>query len=126
MKQLLCKKAGAPLKNASEALQSLWEQADHKVYFTCLSKPSEAVYEVLEQMADPSEYSEILTDDPQIYRQLSEGDHPLLKQSPFGSTMIQRSLTPAVFSGARHGGSTGYESLVKMRRVSRHRAYGRP
>lgn len=31
-------------------------------------------------MADPSEYSEILTDDPQIYRQLSEGDHPLLKQ----------------------------------------------
>lgn len=73
MKQLLC-------KNGSEALQSLLEQADHKVYFTCLLKPSEAVYEVLEQMADPSEYSEILTDDPQTYRQLSEGDHPLLKQ----------------------------------------------
>lgn len=50
------------------------------MYFTCLLKPSEAVYEVLEQMADPSEYSEILTDDPQIYRQLSEGDQPLLKQ----------------------------------------------
>lgn len=79
MKQLLCKNGSTP-ENASEALQSLWEQADHKVYFTCLLKPSEAVYEVLEQMADPSEYSEILTDDPQIYRQLSEGDHPLLKQ----------------------------------------------
>ena len=62
MKQLLCKNGSTP-ENASEALQSLWEQADHKVYFTCLSKPSEAVYEVLEQMADPSEYSEILTDD---------------------------------------------------------------
>ena len=79
MKQLLCKNGSTP-ENASEALQSLLEQADHKVYFTCLLKPSEAVYEVLEQMADPSEYSEILTDDPQIYRQLSEGDHPLLKQ----------------------------------------------
>ena len=66
MKQLLCKNGSTP-ENASEALQSLLE-------------PSEAVYEVLEQMADPSEYSEILTDDPQIYRQLSEGDHPLLKQ----------------------------------------------
>ena len=79
MKQLLCKNGSTP-ENASEALQSLLEQVDHKVYFTCLLKPSEAVYEVLEQMADPSEYSEILTDDPQIYRQLSEGDHPLLKQ----------------------------------------------
>ena len=77
--QLLCKNGSTP-ENASEALQSLLEQVDHKVYFTCLLKPSEAVYEVLEQMADPSEYSEILTDDPQIYRQLSEGDHPLLKQ----------------------------------------------
>ena len=64
MKQLLCKNGSTP-ENASEALQSLLEQADHKVYFTCLLKPSEAVYEVLEQMADP---------------QLSEGDHPLLKQ----------------------------------------------
>ena len=62
MKQLLCKNGSTP-ENASEALQSLLEQADHKVYFTCLLKPSEA-----------------LTDDPQIYRQLSEGDHPLLKQ----------------------------------------------
>ena len=79
MKQLLCKNGSTP-ENASEALQSLLEQADHKVCFTCILKPSEAVYEVLEQMADPSEYSEILTDDPQIYRQLSEGDHPLLKQ----------------------------------------------
>ncbi len=79
MKQLLRKNGSTP-ENASEALQSLLEQADHKVYFTCLLKPSEAVYEVLEQMADPSEYSEILTDDPQTYRQLSEGDHPLLKQ----------------------------------------------
>ena len=75
------RKADGTLKAGDElVVMVLWEQADHKVYFTCLLKPSEAVYEVLEQMADPSEYSEILTDDPQIYRQLSEGDHPLLKQ----------------------------------------------
>ena len=79
MKQFLVKSGYAPL-SASEALQSLLEQAAHKVCFTCLSKPSEAIYEVLEQLADPSEYSEILTDDPKIYRQLSESDHKLLRQ----------------------------------------------
>lgn len=81
MKQLLVKNGSTP-ENASEALQSLLDQSAHKVCFTCLLKPSEAVYEVLEQLADPSEYSEILTDEPQIYHQLSEGDHPLLKQKP--------------------------------------------
>ena len=79
MKQLLCKNGSTP-ENASEALQSLLNQVVHKVCPTCLLAPSEAIYEALEQMADPSEYSEILTDDPQTYRQLSEGDHPLLKQ----------------------------------------------
>lgn len=79
MKQLLVKN-GSIHGSASEALQRLLEQAAHKVCFSCLLKPSEAAYEVLEQLVDSSEYSEILTDDPQIYRQLSEGDHPLLKQ----------------------------------------------
>lgn len=81
MKQLLVKSGSTP-ENVLEALQSLLEQSAHKVCFTCLLKPSEAVYEVLEQLADPSEYSEILTDDPQICQLLSEGDHPLLKQKP--------------------------------------------
>ena len=79
MKQQLVKN-GSTTEEASKALQSLYEQASHKVCFTCLSKPSDAVYEVLEQLADPSEYSEILTDDPGIYRQLSEGSHTLLSQ----------------------------------------------
>lgn len=79
MKQLLVKSGNTP-EDASDALQSLLEQAVHKVCFTCLKKPSEAVYEVLEQLADPSEYSEVLTDDPLIYRQLSESDHKVLTQ----------------------------------------------
>ena len=79
MKQQLVKYGNTP-KSASEALQSLLEQAVHKVCPVCLHAPSEAIYEVLEQLADPSEYSEILTDDPQIYRQLSESDHKLLRQ----------------------------------------------
>lgn len=79
MKQLLIKNGSTP-ENASEALQSLLEQAAHKVCFTCLHKPSEAIYEVLEQLADPGEYGEILTDDPEVYQKLSEGGHPLVKQ----------------------------------------------
>ena len=79
MKQLLVKNGSTP-EAASETLQSLLKQSAHKVRFTCLAKPSEAVYEVLEQLAVSSEYSEILTDDPQIYHQLSESDHPLLQQ----------------------------------------------
>lgn len=81
MKQLLIKNGSTP-ESASEALQSLLDQAAHKVCFTCLLKSSEVVYEALEQLADPSEYSEILTDDPQIYHQLSEEDHPLRNQKP--------------------------------------------
>ena len=79
MQQLLLKNGSTP-ENASEALQSLLEQAAHKVCFTCLLAPSEAVYEVLEQMADSSEYSEVLTDDPKIFQKLSESSHPLLQQ----------------------------------------------
>ena len=41
---------------------------------------SEAIYEALEQLADPSEYSEVLTDDPEIFHKLSESSHPLLQQ----------------------------------------------
>ena len=80
MKQQLIKNGATP-ESASEALQSLLEQAAHKVCPACLLKPSEAIYEVLEQLADPSEYSEILTDDPGIYRQLSGSDHKLLSQT---------------------------------------------
>ena len=79
MKQLLVKNGNTP-ESASEALQSLLKQSAHKVCLTCLKKPSEAVYEVLEQLADPSEYSEILTDDPLIYRQLSESGHKVFTQ----------------------------------------------
>ena len=79
MRQILIKNGTTP-ENASEVLQSLPEQAAHKVCLTCLCKPSEAIYEVLEQLADPGEYNEILTDDPEVFRKLSEGDHPLLKQ----------------------------------------------
>ena len=79
MQQFLIKGGSTP-ENASNALQSLLEQAGHKVCHTCLLKPSEAIYEVLEQLADPSEYQEILTDDPEVYRRLSESRHPLLKE----------------------------------------------
>lgn len=79
MKQLLVKNGSTP-EDASKALQSLLEQAAHKVCFTCLFAPSEAVYEALEQLADPSEYAEILTDDPQIYSKLSESDLILQNQ----------------------------------------------
>lgn len=79
MKQTFVKKGITP-EDASKALQSLLEQADHKVCFTCLFKPSEAVYEALEQLAAPEEYSEILTDDPDIFRKLSEGSNSLINQ----------------------------------------------
>lgn len=79
MKQQLVKNGVTP-ESASEALQSLLNQAIHKVCLTCLLAPSEAIYEALEQLADPSEYSEVLTDDPEIFHKLSESSHPLLQQ----------------------------------------------
>lgn len=79
MKQQLAKSGSTP-ENASEALQSLLEQSAHKVCPACLHAPSEAIYEVLEQLAIPSEYSEVLTDDAEIFRKLSESSHPLLQQ----------------------------------------------
>ena len=78
MRQLLLKNGSTP-ENASKVLQSLLEQATHKVCFTCLFAPSEAVYEVLEQLAAPAEYREVLTDDPEIFQKLSEREHPLLQ-----------------------------------------------
>lgn len=78
MRQLLLKNGSTP-ENASKVLQSLLEQAAHKVCFTCLFAPSEAVYEVLEQLAAPAEYREVLTDDPEIFQKLSEREHPLLQ-----------------------------------------------
>ncbi len=77
MKQQLVKGGIAP-ESASEALQNLLEQSVHKVCPACLHAPSEAVYEVLEQLALPSEYSEVLTDDAEIFRKLSESGHRLL------------------------------------------------
>ena len=79
MKQQLVKNGATP-ESASEALQSLLNQAIHKVCLTCLLAPSEAIYEALEQLAEPSEYSEVLTDDPEIFHKLSESSHPLLQQ----------------------------------------------
>ena len=79
MKQQLVKNGATP-ESASEALHSLLNQAIHKVCLTCLLAPSEAIYEALEQLADPSEYSEVLTDDPEIFHKLSESSHPLLQQ----------------------------------------------
>ena len=79
MKQQLVKNGATP-ESASEALQSLLNQAIHKVCLTCLFAPSEAIYEALEQLADPSEYSEVLTDDPEIFHKLSESSYPLLQQ----------------------------------------------
>ena len=81
MIKLLIKNGSTP-ENASDTLQSLLGQASHKVCLTCLKEPSEAVYEVLEQLADPEEYGEILTDDPEIYRKLSESTHPVLDNKP--------------------------------------------
>ena len=79
MKQQLVKNGVTP-ESASKALQILLNQAIHKVCLTCLLAPSEAIYEALEQLADPSEYSEVLTDDPEIFHKLSESSHPLLQQ----------------------------------------------
>lgn len=79
MKQQLVKNGATP-ESASKALQSLLNQAIHKVCLTCLLAPSEAIYEALEQLAEPSEYSEVLTDDPEIFHKLSESSHPLLQQ----------------------------------------------
>ena len=79
MKQLLIK-SGATAESASETLQSLLNQATHKVCLACLKEPSEPVYEVLEQLAVPSEYDEVLTDDSEVYRKLSVSDHPILRR----------------------------------------------
>ncbi len=79
MIKLLVKNGSTP-ENASEAIFSLSKQAEHKVCLTCLKEPSEVVYEVLEQLAGPDEYGEILTDDPEIYTKLSQSTHPVLQQ----------------------------------------------
>ena len=79
IKQQLIKSGIAP-ESASGVLQNLLEHSAHKVCPSCLHAPSEAIYEALEQLADSSEYSEVLTDDPEIFHKLSESRHPLLQQ----------------------------------------------
>lgn len=80
MKQFLCKNTMVSSENASDAVLSLLEQSAHKVCFTCLKEPSEDIYEVLEQLAKPEEFREILTDDKDIYHKLSASRHPLVLQ----------------------------------------------
>lgn len=52
--------------------QILFQTAQHRTCFSCLIEPKAPWQSALEQLAYPNEYEEILTDQPEIYKQMQD------------------------------------------------------
>lgn len=64
------------LANAFHALTEQWQKlfqtALHRICFSCLIEPKTPWQAALEQLAYPNEYDEIITDQPEIYKQMQD------------------------------------------------------